>query len=160
MWWRRVRYILSLLALCAIATCPAAKRSCTAKNRAQEADDLLGVLADHVTATVAMTGRVPPTPAGPSPQPSCCEQGGTCKADASVWSSPGWRALEFSVDGTHRYTYQYIPDPSGASAVVRATGDLDCNGDSSVYEVKLTVKGPSERGATTERAWSRKDPYE
>ncbi|MDB4958348.1 MAG: hypothetical protein JWO36_5917 [Myxococcales bacterium] len=153
--WRRVRYILALLALCAIATCPAAKRSCTAKNRAQEADDLLGVLADQVAATVAMTGHVPLTPAGPSPQPSCCEQGGECKPDAAAWTAPGWRDLQFSVDGAHRYTYQYLPDPSGSFAVVRATGDLDCNGTSSLYEVKLTV-----HGLLVERAWSRKDPYE
>ncbi len=155
MWGRRLRYILTLLALCAIATCPAAKRSCTAKNRSREAENLLNVLAERVATAVATTGKVPPTPAGPSPVTSCCEQGGTCKADPSVWSAQGWRELQFSVDGDHRYTYQYVPDASGQAALLRATGDLDCDDEPSVYELKLTVKGTS-----VVRAWHRKDPYE
>jgi hypothetical protein len=155
MWGRRLRYVLTLMALCAIATCPAAKRSCTARNRSREADNLLNVLAERVATVVATTGKVPPTPAGPTPQPSCCEQGGTCKADPAVWSATGWRELQFSVDGTHRYTYQYVPDASGQSAILRATGDLDCDEVSSLYELKLTVKGTS-----VVRAWHRKDPYE
>ena len=61
MWWRRLRYVLLLIALCAIATCPAAKRSCTARTRSAEADQLLGYLADRVAAlpnlTVALSRR-------------------------------------------------------------------------------------------------------
>jgi hypothetical protein len=155
MWWRRVRWFLTLVALCAIATCPSAKRSCTAQNRAQEAEDLLGVIADRVATVVATTGKVPPTPAGPTPQPSCCEQGGTCSPDAATWAAQGWRELQFSIDGAYRYQYQYAPDPSGTSAIVRATGDLDCNGVGATYEVTLTVQGSSVR-----RAWRRKNPYE
>jgi hypothetical protein len=155
MWGRRLRWILTLLALCAIATCPAAKRSCTANNRSREADNLLNVLAERVATAVATTGKVPPTPAGPTPQPSCCEQGGTCKVDASAWSTAGWRELQFSVDGEHRYTYQYLPDASGQSAILRATGDLDCDENPALYELRLTVKGTS-----VVRAWHRKNPYE
>src|SRR5687767_151863 len=155
MWGRRLRYALTLTALCAIATCPAAKRSCTAKNRAREAEDLLNVLAERVTTTVATTGKVPAVAAGPTPTPSCCEQGGTCKPDAVVWAAQGWRDLQFSVDGEYRYTFQYVPDPSGQAALLRATGDLDCDGEHALYELKLTVKGTS-----VHRAWHRKNPYE
>lgn len=154
-WARRLRYVLTLTALCAIATCPAARRSCTAKNRSHEAENLLGVLAERVETAVATTGKVPPAPAGPSPLVSCCEQGGTCKPDETTWSAPGWRALQFSVDGTYRYAYQYIPDASGKAAILRATGDLDCDGTFAQYELKLTVNG-----ATVQRAWHRKNPYE
>jgi len=152
---KRLRYVLALLALCAIATCPTAKRSCDARNHAREADQLLDVIADRVAARVATTGKVPPTAAPPTPRPSCCEQGGTCSYDAQAWNAPGWRELEFSVDGTYRYTYEYVPDPSVTSAIARAIGDLDCDGTASTYEVKLTVKGTD-----VERTWSRKDPYE
>lgn len=155
MWWRRARWFLTLIALCAIATCPSAKRSCTAHNRAQEAEDLLDVLADQVASVVAATGKVPPTPAGPSPQPSCCEQGGSCAPDAATWAAPGWRELRFTVDGPYRYTYEYLPDASGQSATLRATGDLDCDTRASLYELRLTVQG-----ATVRRTWRRKDPYE
>ena len=155
MWWRRLRYVLMLIALCAIATCPAAKRSCTAKNRAEEAEDLLDALGDQVAKTVAATGKVPPAPAGPTPEVSCCDQGGTCKADDKTWDSPGWRALQFTIDGPYRYQYQYVPAEDGTSAVLRAVGDLDCDTKTSLYELELHVKG---NGVT--RTWHRKDPYE
>lgn len=149
MWWRRVRYVLLLIALCAIATCPAAKRSCTAKNRAAEADELLGYLADRVAAQVEATGRVPPTAAGPTPEPGCCARGGTCPPDPSAWAAPGWRELGFSIDGEHRFSYQYAPDPGGLAATLRAAGDVACDGTVRVVELKLTVTG-----GRVSRAWS------
>lgn len=148
-WWRRLRYVLLLIALCAIATCPAARRSCIARTRAAEADQLLGYLADRVAAHVAATGRVPPTAAGPTPEPGCCARGGTCTADAALWSAPGWRELGFSIDGDHRFSYQYAPAPSGLGATLRATGDVACDGTARVVELKLTVAG-----GQLLRAWS------
>jgi hypothetical protein len=155
MWWRRLRYVLMLIALCAIATCPAAKRSCTARTRAQEANDLLTYLADRVAASIAATGTVPPAAAGPTPLPDCCEQGGTCSVDPARWAAPGWKALAFSIDGDHRFTYTYVPDPGGKSAVVRAVGDLDCDDVTSLYEVEIRAEA-----AGTRRRWTRKNPYE
>jgi hypothetical protein len=149
--WRRLRYALLLIALCAIATCPAAKRSCTARTRSAEADQLLGYLADRVAARVAADGRVPATAAGPTPETSCCERGGTCPADAAAWAAPGWRELGFSIDGEHRFSYQYAPDPSGLAATLRATGDIACDGAIRTVELKLTVAG-----GQLLRAWSRK----
>lgn len=140
MWWRRLRYLLLLIALCAIATCPAARRSCIARTRAAEADQLLGYLADRVAARVAATGRVPPVAAGPTPR-ACCEQGGVCSPDPAAWTAPGWRELGFSIDDPHRYTYQYIPDASGLSATLRAVADLACDGSTSTAELKLAIVG-------------------
>jgi hypothetical protein len=147
--------MLLLVALCAIATCPTAKRSCQAKNRAREAEDLLEYLADRVAATVSATGHVPPAAAGPTPLPDCCEQGGVCEADATRWKTPGWEALAFSIDDEHRYTYSYVPDPSGRSAVIRAVGDLDCDDVMSTYEVEIKIDASGLR-----RKWTRKNPYE
>ena len=153
MWWRRLRYVLVLVALCAIATCPAAKRSCNARNRAEEADDLLDVLSERVRTIARQTGKVPPLAAGPTPQPACCDHAdGVCEPDDATWQTPGWRALGFSIDGPYRYTYSYVPAPDGKSAVVRAVGDLDCNDKRSLYEVTVTVDG--------KRSWTRRDPYE
>jgi len=84
MWWRRFRYMMLLVALCAVATCPAAKRSCSAKNHAQEANDLVDYLADRVAAAITATGRVPSAAAGPTPTLSCCDQGGACSAGRRV----------------------------------------------------------------------------
>jgi hypothetical protein len=154
-WWPRIRYLLALLALCSIATCPAAKRSCTARRQAREAEHLLDYLADRVAAVVAATGKVPPTTAGPTPASSCCAKGGTCSPDDSLWATPGWRALGFSVDGDFRYQYEYAPGPNGESAVLRARGDLDCNEVPSLYEVHLVVHDHA-----VERTWTREDRYE
>lgn len=153
MWWRRLRYVLLLTALCAIGTCPAAKRACTTRTRAAEAEALLDYLADRVTAHAASTGRVPATPAGPTPQPGCCAQGGVCAPDAALWATPGWRELGFTIDGPYRYSYQYVPDPSGLSATLRAAGDPACDGTESVLELELAIA----RG-TVSRVWARKPP--
>jgi hypothetical protein len=150
MWWRRARYVLSLLALCALATCPVAKRNCTAAQRAREADELLGFLADRVAQAVKDTGRVPPLPAGPTPTPSCCEQGGTCPPDPVTWAAPGWRQFGFSIDDPFRFSYQYLPDAGGGGATLRALGDLACDGHALTVEVKLTVEGGAVR-----RVWQR-----
>lgn len=143
MWWRRLRYLAILTALSAIATCPAAQRACTAKARAREAEQLLGYLADRVAAAVAATGRVPALPAGPTPAVSCCDRGGICEPDPADWSTPGWQALAFSIDGPYRYSYTYAPTADGRAAVLRATGDLDCDGEPALYELELRVEGPA-----------------
>jgi hypothetical protein len=144
-----------LVALCAIATCPTAKRSCSAKNHAQEANDLVDYLADRVAASITATGHVPPAAAGPTPTLSCCDQGGACSAEPSVWATPGWQALAFSIDDEHYYQYTYLPDPGGRSAIVRAVGDLDCNGETSLYEVEVRIETDG-----VKRTWTRKNPYE
>jgi len=153
MWGRRLRYVVGLVALCAIATCPAAHRSCNAKNRAQEADDLLDVLSERVRKIARETGKVPPLAAPPTPQQACCDRsGGICEPDDATFDTPAWRALGFSIDGDYRYTYSYTPAADGKSAVVRAVGDLDCDGKSGQVEVSVTVDG--------KRTWTRRDPYE
>lgn len=116
---------------------------------------MLAYLADRVAAAVTSAGHVPPAPAGPTPLPDCCEQGGVCAADPSRWKTPGWQALTFSIDDDHRYTYSYLPDPSGKSAVIRAVGDLDCDDVTSIYEVEVKVNADGLR-----RKWTRKNPFE
>ena len=61
----------------------------------------------------------------------------------------------FTIDGEHRYAYAYVPDPGGRSAVLRATGDLDCDGEPALYELEIRIEasGP-------ERHWTHKDPFE
>lgn len=153
--WRRVRYVLVLVALCAVATCPTAQRSCTARERAREADQLLEYLGDRIAASIAATGKVPEAAAGPTPAASCCDQGGACSADPTAWSAPGWRALAFSIDGEHRYSYSYAPAVGGRAAVVRAVGDLDCDGEPGLYELEVRASASG-----VERRWTRKEPYE
>jgi len=158
MWWRRLRYLVLLVALCSVATCPAAQRACTAKSRAREAEQLLGYLADRVEAAAAATGRVPPAAAGPTPAQTCCDRGGICEPDPTDWATPAWKALAFSIDNPHRYQYTYAPDPSGRAAVLRATGDVDCDGEAATYELEIRIEGQG--SGSPVRRWTRKSPYE
>ena len=154
MWWRHLRYVLLLIALSAIATCPAANRACTARHRAAEADELLGYLADRIAAHVATTGRVPATAAGPTPAVACCDHGGTCGPDPAAWEAPGWRDLGFTIDGDHRFAYQYTPEVSGLGATLRAVGDVDCGGTPREVVLKLDVTGGKIARAWTHRTFA------
>jgi len=152
--WQRVRWILALVALCALATCPAAQRRCAAKRDAREAPKLLGYLVREVKAQVSKTGKLPEINVGPTPAiGACCSEGTACKGDPSRWKEPGWRALEFSIDGPHRFSYQVKRD--GAALVLSAVGNQDCDSVHAIYEVRLTLEGDK----LTE-TWSQQQPLE
>ena len=159
--WRKIRYVLVLLALCAMATCPAAHRAWLRRERAREAPQLLDVLADRVEAVWRERGRFPQEPAGPTPAlGACCDQGGACAVDDAQWQVAGWAALGFTIDDPNRYSYQYIPAADGRSAVIRATGDLDCDGERGTYEIRLESMGSQGSGAALRRTPSETAPLE
>ncbi len=138
--WRRIRYVLVLIALCSIATCPAAHRSCRAKLRAREAPLLADSLAAELSRLVAAGAPLPQTTAGPVPAAGvCCEQGGQCSPDAARWQGEPWRSLRFSMDEPHRYSVEYAPVPGGA--LVRVSGDVDCDGVIGSIELRAKVSG-------------------
>ena len=152
--WRRARWLLALVGLCTLATCPAATRQCSQRRHAREAPQLLGYLVDEIRGHVAAHGTLPDIIAGPTPPiGTCCESGTTCAPDPSLWTAPGWRALRFSIDGRHRFSYQVAKD--GPALVLTATGDQDCDGVLAVYEVRLTIVG--EHVAAT---WKNLNPLE
>jgi hypothetical protein len=152
--WQRVRWVLALVALCALATCPAAQRRCAAKRDAREAPALLHYLVGQVKTLVSTTGKLPDINVGPTPAIGvCCAEGTTCAPDPSRWNEPGWRALGFSIDGRHRFSYQVRRD--GAALVLTAVGNQDCDSVHAVYEVRLTLDGDK----LTE-TWSQQQPLE
>ena len=159
MWWRRLRWVLALLALSTLATCPVALRRCRTERKTEEARAMLDYLVARVGLYYKAHGTLPVDPAGPTPTPAaCCDDGGACAADTTRWNLPAWRALGFTVDGPHRYSYSYELRDGGKRAVVRATGDLDCNGTYGVYEAQL-VPAP---GATKDliATWTSTNPNE
>jgi hypothetical protein len=46
-----------------------------------------------------------------------------------------WIELLFSMDVVHYYSYEYVVAPDGESFIVRAQGDLDCDGNWSKIEL-------------------------
>jgi hypothetical protein len=132
--------VLVLIALCSIATCPTAHRSCRAKLRAREAPLLLEVLAAELARLVAEGKPLPTTAAGPTPPPgTCCARGGQCPVDQPRWTGEPWRTLRFSMDQPHRYSVEYAPIPGGA--LVRVSGDVDCDGVIGSLSLRATVAG-------------------
>lgn len=58
---------------------------------------------------------------------SCCDQpGGKC-SDPATWQDPIWQKLDFAIEDPHLYRYEYSSS-DGKSFIVRAVGDLDCDG--------------------------------
>lgn len=153
-WRKRLRWVIALVALMALATLPIGWRSCRSEARAREADKLMRYLVQQVKRVHAGTGALPRQAAGPTPAiGACCEQGGRCAVDTTQWTLPTWRALAFTIDDPHRFSYSYQPTQTGA--VLRAVGDVDCDGQPSVVEVMLTLS-PS---GIVEK-WSRQAPGE
>lgn len=152
--WRRVRWVLGFVALCTLATCPAAIGRCRVEETLAEAPSLLRYLADQVRAYVAEHGALPAITAGPTPPVgTCCSNGDTCPVDRDRWLDPSWRAIGFSIDGRHRYSYQIARD--GDALILRAIGDLDCDGVLSTLELRLTLVD----GRLVE-AWTETNRYE
>ena len=152
--WRRARWLLALVGLCALATCPAAQRQCAAKRAAREAPALLEYLVERVRGYVAEHHALPDLTVGPTPEVgTCCSAGGTCAPEASRWDQPGWRTLGFSIDDRHRFAYQARRE--GAALVLTAIGDQDCDGVRATYEVRLTLDGDR-----VVEAWSQQQPLE
>ena len=152
--WRRLRWLLAFAALCTLATCPAAIQRCRVEQTADEAPALLRYLIGQIRAYVTEHGDLPTVTVGPTPPiGTCCATGRACGPAPDLWLDPAWRALKFSIDGRHRFSYQVAR--AGAALVLTATGDQDCDQVRAVVTVTLTLDG----GRLVE-TWQRTNPLE
>jgi hypothetical protein len=88
----------------------------------------------------AATPQFPEPSAGPTPPlGACCQAGGKCAPDPTLWEGAPWVSLMFSVDDPHYYSYQYEVVDKQRQFVVRAFGDLDCDGEYSTFEMSGVV---------------------
>ena len=104
------------------------------KSKTAEADQFVKKIYDGARHHHITKGWLPPS-VGPSPQAPCCPD--KCQPDPSLWRDPAWIALQFSIDDPHYYSYEFIN--SGSEFTVRATGDLDCDGFFSTFEMIGTI---------------------
>ncbi|MBT8495653.1 MAG: hypothetical protein KJO07_21575 [Deltaproteobacteria bacterium] len=83
-------------------------------------------------------GSFPPAEAGPTPPlGACCEHEEGCPEDAADWQAPEWKALGFRSRAQY-YSFEYQPTQTADGRpgfVVRAFGDLDCDGEYSTYRM-------------------------
>ncbi len=86
--------------------------------------------------------------AGPTPTQVPC---GTKPhaPDPKLWETPGWKAIGFSLTAPFRYQYQVISQGRGRKArfLIRVRGDLDCDGDYSLFELRGAIDA---RGRVTD----------
>jgi type II secretory pathway pseudopilin PulG len=111
---------------------------------------------------------LPGPSAGPTPPlGTCCQQGGTCQPSAAWWDAEPWKALRFSMDDPHRYSYEYRVEPAKPGAgggshsfTVLAYGDLDCDGTYSTFSMRGLVDASDPYGATDAAEITRVDQDE
>jgi len=84
-----------------------------------------------------------------APAAACCGQPGNRCGPSVAFDDPTWKALGFSVDGSHYFQYRFTSEGKGARArfVAEARGDLDCDGRFSTYRLSggLDPKGALQR---------------
>jgi prepilin-type N-terminal cleavage/methylation domain-containing protein len=76
----------------------------------------------------------------------CTQQGDKCQPDTTLWGTPEWNALKFSMDDPHYYWYTYTTQGAASataprSFTARANGDLNCTAGISTFEMVGTVLG-------------------
>ena len=86
-----------------------------------------------------------------TPGTSCCqqnfEQKKKCAPDPTVWDTPEWKALEFSmVTEPFLFQYGYSFTSAGAGFEATATGDTNCNGVTVTYTLNGSI--PNTAGGT------------
>jgi type II secretory pathway pseudopilin PulG len=86
----------------------------------------------HITNNAFPKGKTPLTPAK-----SCCGAAGNKCDDAKAWQNPIWQELDFQIDEPHLFRYGY--ESNGKTFMVRAVGDLDCDGNEIAYVLTGTV---------------------
>lgn len=88
---------------------------------------------EHATMTGDIVPSQFPTSIGRTPAEVPC--GEAVSTSYSDWSAPTWEALNFSVSGETRYSYQYESSGEriGATFTAYAFGDLDCDGELSTF---------------------------
>jgi len=98
-------------------------------------------------ATYYSTERMGPgfTVAGPELPPSLPRTPPTPPCGRQPWppnADPRWRELlDFEPFDPVLFAYEYQRSPDGQSFVVRAVGDLDCDGQQSLFEIVGRVEG-------------------
>jgi hypothetical protein len=105
------------------------------KARQTEADLVLGRLGKSLKVAYVENAAYPKGSVPLTPTQDCCLTQGACPVDAAAWSNPIWQQLDFTIEEPHRFRYAYESD--GATAVVTAVGDLDCDGTAITYKLEM-----------------------
>ena len=108
-------------------------------------------LTNSLEASYAEAAAFPIGKAGPTPAGSCCSGADQkCPASQDWGTDPVWQKVHYAVTEPGYFQYAYEGAADGKSAVLSATGDLDCDGTPVTYRVLLTA-GPSSANVAIEK---------
>lgn len=65
--------------------------------------------------------------------------GKAVKVNAESFSHPSWRAIGYFAEGDVHYATDFVTAPDGKSVVVRARGDIDRDGVTSLFELDVRI---------------------
>jgi hypothetical protein len=71
--------------------------------------------------------------------PKTVPSGTKYQSAPSEWQTPGWRDIRFQLTGPQYYQYEFVTSPDRRRVTVRARGDLDGDGNTSSFELTLTI---------------------
>jgi hypothetical protein len=134
--------VIALLAALALASgCKEAAESLK-KGKKMESTMEIQRIMEGARSYHAELGAIPEPSVGPTPPlGACCETGGKCAPDQTLWRDPTWGALQFAMYDPHYFSYEYKVDRQGDKATISALayGDVDCDGTYSTYSVAAEV---------------------
>lgn len=107
------------------------------KSKTAEATANVEAIFAGVSSYHAMNGELPASLPRTPAQPGC-----EVKVAWPPDAAPGWSDVGFTPYDPVYYAYEYERQPDGRSFVVRAVGDLDCDGTTSLFELRGTA-GPT-----------------
>lgn len=72
--------------------------------------------------------------------PAKVPPGTKIRSDRSAWQHPSWRAIDYFIEREHYFAYEFVTAKDRKSAVVRAHGDLNGDGNITLIESTVTVQ--------------------
>jgi len=136
--------VVLIVAILAVASIPELGRY-TRKSRTVEAVEALDKVAAGAQVYYTRTQKLP----GSSPTfvpmqtlaDACANFNGIIQPAAGEWDTEPWISLTFQMAQNPRYRYRWVHDPSSGPPTegnACAEGDLDCDGEMSLWRVRLT----------------------
>ncbi len=106
------------------------------KSKKSEAMIQLNRIGKELKVYYVTNAELPKGDAPLTPSVACCASpDAKCAVDPKGWQDPMWQTLDFQIDEPGRFQYRYHSD--GATAVVEAVGDLDCDTNMITYRLEV-----------------------
>ncbi len=132
---------LFLQGICAAVAIPAFMKY---TRRAKTVEATLNVrrLSDAAFMYYTDNGKLPQVTDWTPPGQACGQPGNRFAPDPSVWDRSPWRELHFSVDTPSYYQYR-VAQLGENDIAIEARGDLDCDGEFSLFRRAVGPGGPA-----------------